>query len=60
MHSAKSSEDDRLSDKTLAEIAACADLDPARVLDAHRRLCEAADDSSVTILNVVELWDPYE
>jgi len=58
--SAKSSEDERLSDKTLADIAVCADLEPARVLDAHRRLCEAAEESDVTILRVVELWDPYE
>jgi hypothetical protein len=60
VHSAKSSEDEWLSDKTLSEIAICANLDPSRVLDVHRRLCEAADDSGVTILRVVELWEPYE
>ncbi len=60
VHSARSSEDERLSDKTLSEIAACANLDPSRILDAHRRLCEAADDSEVTVLRVVELWEPYE
>jgi hypothetical protein len=60
VHSAKASEGDQLSDKALSEIAVCADLDPARVLAAHRRLCEEAEDAGVTVLRVVELWDPYD
>ncbi|MGO8915507.1 MAG: hypothetical protein ACLQJR_06330 [Stellaceae bacterium] len=60
VHSARSSSDERLSDTALSEIAICADLEPSRVLEAHRQLCEAADDSDVTVLRVVELWDPCE
>ncbi len=60
VHSARSSEDERLSDAALSEIAVCANLEPSRVLDAHRQLCEAADESDVTVLRVVELWEPYE
>ena len=60
VHSAKSSDGEPLSDKALSEIAVCADLEPARVLDVHRQLCDAVEDSEMTVLRVVELWDPYE
>jgi hypothetical protein len=60
IQSAKSSEGEELSDKALTEIARSAGLDPARLLDAHRRLREAADQGDVTVLRVVEIWEPYE
>jgi len=60
VHSARASEDDTLSDKALVEIALSAGLDPEKLLDAHRQLCEAADEPDITVLRVVELWDPYE
>lgn len=55
-HSARSGEGEELSDKALTEIARAAGLDPARVLDAHRRLRETADQDGVTVLRVVEIW----
>ena len=61
VHSAKSAEGEQLSDAALAEIAAAAGLDPARVLDVHERLCEVADaEAATTVLRVVELWEPDE
>ena len=60
LHSVRSGEGDALSDRALTEVARCAGLDPARLLDAHRRLREAADQGDVTVLRVVEIWEPYE
>jgi hypothetical protein len=60
VHSSNASEGEWLSDRALSEIAVCGNLEPSRVLEVHRRLCEAAEDSGVTIVRVVELWDPYE
>lgn len=60
VHSARSSDGEQLSGKALAEIALCAGLDPARFIDAHRQLCEAVEEPQVTVLRVVELWDPDE
>ena len=58
--SAKSSESEQLSDKAVAEIATCAHLDPEAVLDAHRRLCETADEPEIGFLRVIEISDPQE
>jgi len=60
VHSARSGDGETLSDKALVEIALSAGLDPEKLLDAHRQLCEAADEPDITVLRVVELWDPYE
>ena len=61
VHSAKATEGEQLSDKALTQIAVAAQLDPARVLEAHRRLCEAVDEAEhATVLSVVELWEPYD
>ncbi len=60
LHSSRSEEGEQLSDRALAEIALCANLDPARVLDMHRRLCDAAEQNDVTVLRVVEIWEPEE
>jgi len=60
VHSARSDEGERLSDKALLQIAGAADLDPARFLEVHQRLCEAAEAEATTVLQVVELWGPEE
>ena len=60
VHSAKSDEGERLSDKALLQIAVAAGLEPTRVLDVHQRLCEAADAEATTVFQVVELWGPEE
>lgn len=60
LHSAKSPEGQALSENALSGIAVCAGLDPAAVLDAHRRLRESVEEPSVTVLRVVGLWDPYD
>jgi hypothetical protein len=59
VHSARSDEADRLSDKALSQIAAGAGLEAAKLLEAHRLLCDEADASGVTtVFRVVELWEP--
>ena len=60
VHSAKSDEGERLSDKALLQIAAAAGLHPARFLDVHQRLCDAAEAEATTVFQVVELWGPEE
>jgi len=60
IHSAKSAEGEQLSDTALTQIAAAAGVDAAKVLDAHERLCEAADAEATTVFRIVELWEPYE
>lgn len=60
VHSARAAEGEQLSDKALAQIAIAANLDPARVLEAHERLCEVVDEAEhATVFSVVELWEPY-
>ncbi len=58
VHSANAPEGDQLSDRALSEIALAAALDPAKLLEAHRRLCAMADEADVTVLRVVEVWEP--
>ena len=60
VHSAKSDEGERLSDKALLQVAGAAGLDPTRVLAVHQRLCEAAEAEATTVFQVVELWGPEE
>lgn len=60
VHSARAAEGEQLSDKALAQIAIAANLDPARVLEAHGRLCDVVDEAErSTVFSVVELWEPY-
>jgi hypothetical protein len=60
VHSARAAEGEQLSDKALTQIAMAANLDPARVLEAHGRLCEAVDEAEhAAVFSVVELWEPY-
>jgi hypothetical protein len=60
VHSARAAEGEQLSDKALAQIAIAANLDPARVLEAHGRLCDTVDEAEhATVFSVVELWEPY-
>jgi hypothetical protein len=60
VHSAKAAKGEQLSDKALAQVAVAADLDPARVLEAHGRLCASVDEAEhATVFSVVELWEPY-
>jgi hypothetical protein len=60
VRSAKAPEGEQLSDKALTQISIAANLDPARVLEAHGRLCEAVDEAEhATVFSVVELWAPY-
>lgn len=56
VHSAKSAEGDKLSDKALMQIAGAAALNSAKILYVHERLCEAADAEAMTVFQVVELW----
>jgi hypothetical protein len=58
VRSANAPEGDQLSDKALAEIALCASLDPAKILEAHRRLCAMAEETELGVLRVVEVWEP--
>jgi hypothetical protein len=60
VHSAKSPEGEQLSDQALSQIAIAANLDPAKLLEAHGRLCDEADEANfTTVFQVVELWSPF-
>lgn len=60
VHSAKSPDGEQLSDQALSQIAIAANLDPTKVLEAHGRLRDEADEANfTTVFRVVELWSPF-
>ena len=60
VHSAKSPDGEQLSDQALSQIAIAASLDPAKLLEAHRRLRDEADEANfATVFQIVELWNPF-
>lgn len=60
LHSAKSPDGEPLSDQALSQIAIAASLDPTKLLEAHRRLRDEADEANfATVFQIVELWNPF-
>lgn len=60
VHSARSPDGEELSDEALFQIATAAKLDPTKVLEAHARLRDEADEANfATVFQVVELWSPF-
>lgn len=60
VHSAKLPDGEQLSDQALSQIAIAASLDPAKVLEAHRRMRDEADEADfTTVFRIVELWNPF-
>lgn len=59
VHSARSPDGEELSDEALFQIATAAKLNPTKVLEAHARLRDEADEANfATVFQVVELWSP--
>ncbi len=58
MASVQMDDEQQLSDQAIREIALCAGVDPDRLAQAHRLLRAAENETGVTVLRVVELWDP--
>jgi hypothetical protein len=60
VRSAKSPDGERLSDQALSQVAIAANLDPTKVLEAHGRLSDEADEANfATVFQIVELWNPF-
>jgi hypothetical protein len=60
VHSAKLPDGEQLSDQALSQISIAANLDPTKVLEAHRRLRDEADEANfATVFQIVELWNPF-
>ncbi len=60
VHSAKSPDGEQLSDQALSQIAIAASLDPTKLLEAHGRLRDEAEEANfATVFQIVELWNPF-